>query len=115
MLRASVARLLCITGMGAGDSRGHGEFVYDRILPTLLRQIYADKDRQEVIVRESGLEWVLVRPARLTNGPETGRYRTITHFSHEHMTTIARADVAHFLVREVQERRFTHHTVNLTH
>ena len=79
MQRQGVSRLLCITGMGAGDSRGHGGFVYDwLILPTLLRQIYADKDRQERVVTDSGLDWTIVRPARLTHGPRTGQYRVIT-------------------------------------
>ncbi len=59
----NVARLVAITGIGAGDSRGHGGFVYDRlILPLLLRNVYADKNRQEAIIRDSGLDWVIVRP-----------------------------------------------------
>ena len=115
MRRAAVPRLICITGMGAGDSRGHGGFVYDRLLlPTLLRAIYADKDRQERVVRDSGLDWTLVRPARLTNSGVTGQYRVITQFSDERMSTIARLDVAHFIVREVRQRRHPRQTVNLT-
>jgi len=47
-------------------------------------------------------------------GPETSQYRTITQVGSERMTTIARADVAHFLVAEVSDRRFSHRTVNLT-
>lgn len=115
MRRQRVSRLLCITGMGAGDSRGHGGFVYDRlILPTLLRQIYADKDRQERVVTDSGLDWTLVRPARLTDGPLTGRYRVVTQWGREPMTTIARADVAHFIVGEVGAHRHRRESVNLS-
>src|SRR5436305_1164889 len=48
MKAAGVPRLICITGIGAGDSRGHGGFLYDRlILPLLLAEIYEDKTRQE--------------------------------------------------------------------
>lgn len=58
-----VGRLVCITGLGAGDSRGHGGFLFDTlILPLALRNVYADKDRQEAIVRASNLDWVQVRP-----------------------------------------------------
>lgn len=68
-----VARLVAVTGIGAGDSRGHGGFAFDRlILPLLLRHVYADKDRQEDIVRQSGLDWVLVRPTVLSNKPGRG-------------------------------------------
>jgi putative NADH-flavin reductase len=41
-----VLRLVCLTGIGAGDSKGHGGFHYDRILlPFVVRNQYADKDR----------------------------------------------------------------------
>ena len=115
MRAAAVTRLLCVTGMGAGDSRGHGGFVYDRlILPTLLRQIYADKDRQERIVRDSQLDWTLVRPARLTDSGLTGKYREITDLKGERMTTISRKDVAHFMVKECMQGCYRSQTVNLT-
>ena len=65
MKAEKVARLVCITGIGAGDSAGHGGFLFDNVnLPLLLRHVYADKNRQEAIVRDSGLDWVLVRPLR---------------------------------------------------
>ncbi len=117
MVQTSVSRLLCITGMGAGDSRGHGGFLYDRvILPLLLGQIYLDKDRQERLVRDSGLDWTLIRPAFLTNGMKTTRYRRITQFAqHDRMGKIARADVAHFVVQELQSGAHSKRVVNLTY
>lgn len=116
MREVGARRLLCVTGMGAGESRGHGGFVYDRlILNTLLRNIYADKNRQEHVVKSSGLDWVLIRPARLVDTASTGRYREITAFADERMTTISRADVAHFVVRELTRLRYSRQTVNLTY
>lgn len=117
MKRNSVSRLLCITGMGAGDSRGHGGFLYDHvILPLLLGQIYLDKDRQEQLVRDSGLDWTLIRPAFLTNGAQTGQYRCISQFEkHDRMGKISRADVAHFVVDELQQNRYVKATVNLSY
>lgn len=117
MRQLGVARLLCITGMGAGDSRGHGGFLYDRvILPLLLGQIYLDKDRQEQIVRASGLDWTLIRPAFLTNGAQTGEYRCIEHFGKsERMGKISRADVAHFVVRELEQAQYSQRVANLSY
>jgi hypothetical protein len=44
MRRQGIRRLICITGIGAGDSKGHGGFLYDRLFnPLLLKTIYADK------------------------------------------------------------------------
>jgi putative NADH-flavin reductase len=79
MKAAGVKRLIAVTGLGAGDSRGHGGFLYDAIVfPLFLKRVYEDKDVQEWIIRSSGLDWTIVRPGLLTNGPATGRYRILT-------------------------------------
>jgi uncharacterized protein YbjT (DUF2867 family) len=102
MERANVRRLVCITGLGAGDSRGHGGFMFDAfVLPVLLRNVYRDKDRQEAIVRASALDWVLVRPMILTDEPAKGAVRAQTDLSDVHGGAIARADVAAFVVRQL--------------
>ena len=63
MKMAGVRRLICVTGIGAGDSKGHGGFLYDRIFnPLLLKTIYEDKDRQESLIKASDVDWVIVRP-----------------------------------------------------
>jgi uncharacterized protein YbjT (DUF2867 family) len=116
MQAEGVDRFLCITGMGAGDSRGHGGFVYDRvILPLLLGRIYADKDRQEAMVRASGLDWTLIRPAYLKSGPGRGTWRAITDWRGQaNMTAIDRADVAAFIATELAAHRYGRQTVNLS-
>jgi NAD(P)H-binding len=95
-------RLVCITGMGAGDSRGHGCLLSDRLIqPLLLRKVYEAKYRQEALVRDSGLEWVLVRPTMLNDKLGTGRIRALTDLSGFHGGTIPRRDVAHFVVGQI--------------
>jgi uncharacterized protein YbjT (DUF2867 family) len=102
MKTAGLSRLVCITGIGAGDSAGHGGFVFDRlILPALLRKVYADKNRQEAIVMNSGLDWVLVRPSVLNDKAPRHAIRALTDLSSFHGGTIARADVAHFVLDQV--------------
>jgi uncharacterized protein YbjT (DUF2867 family) len=98
-----VSRLVCVTGMGAGDSAGHGGFVFDNLIfPLLLRKVYADKDRQEAIVRESGLDWVLVRPSVLNDKPSQ-EVRALTELSGFHGGTISRQDVATFVLDQVRD------------
>ena len=66
--------LVVVTGMGAGESMGHGSFWFDRIFnPLPLKTIYAGKDRQEALIRQSGADLTIVRPGFLTNGPLTGK------------------------------------------
>ena len=63
MKAAGVKRLIAVTGLGAGDSRGHGGLLYDAVVfPLLLKRVYDDKDVQEWIIRSSGLDWTIVRP-----------------------------------------------------
>lgn len=116
MKNSSCRRLICVTGIGAGDSRGHGGFLYDHLFfPLFLRTIYEDKDRQEKIVRESGLDWVIVRPGFLTNGSRTGKYRALTDLKGVKAGKISRADVADFILREATEMKYKGQTPLLTY
>lgn len=116
MQEHNVHRLICVTGIGAGDSKGHGGFLYDRIFkPLFLKTIYADKDLQEQYLRESGLDWVIVRPAGLTNGPCTKKYRVITTLEGVTSRRISRADVAHFIICELSEQNYTGQSPLLTY
>ena len=109
MKEKGVHRLVAITGIGAGDSRGHGGPLYDWVIfPLVLKRVYDDKDVQEQIIRQSGLDWTIVRPGILTNGPATGRYRALLDPTQWRADQISRADVADFLVKEVTERNFVH-------
>jgi len=104
-----VTRLICITGIGAGDSRGHGGFLFDKLIfPLLLRNVYADKDRQEMLVRDSGLDWVLVRPAVLNNDLSRNDIRATTDLTTFHGGTISRQDVANFVLDQVQSDTWLH-------
>lgn len=104
MATQRVRRLVCVTGIGAGDSYGHGGFVYDKIIfPLWLRTIYEDKNRQESMLRSSSVDWVIARPGFLTNGPKTEHYRVLHDLSGVVAGKISRADVAHFMLRALQD------------
>lgn len=102
MKQHQVKRLICMTGIGAGDSKGHGRWMFDNlILPIILKHIYIDKNRQEQIVMQSNLDWTIVRPAELTDEPESGDYRVLIDLKGKKAKTISRADVADFLVQQI--------------
>ena len=105
MKAAGVKRLIAVTGLGAGDSRGHGGFLYDTVaFPLLLKRVYDDKDVQELLIRSSELDWIILRPGLLTNSPATGQYRVLTASNEWRFGTISRADVADFIVRQIDDR-----------
>ena len=110
MKAEQVSRLIAITGIGAGDSLGHGGFLFDRLIfPLLLRKVYADKNRQEAIVRDSGLEWVIVRPAILNDKTGGKTVRALTDLSNFYGGTISREDVAGFVLDQVDANTWLHH------
>jgi putative NADH-flavin reductase len=116
MTKSTAKTLICITGIGAGDSKNHGGFLYDKIFnPLLLKTIYEDKDRQEDLVRNSGLDWVIVRPGFLSNGPLTGKYKILTDLEGVTAGKISRADVAHFTLQEFEQKRYLSKTPLLTY
>jgi putative NADH-flavin reductase len=109
MQTLSVERFICITGIGAGESKGHGPWWYDWVVqPLILRGVYDDKTRQEKLVRESRLDWTLVRPGILTNGPAKGReaVRVLTDLHGVRARFISRADVASFCLSELMQGEY---------
>ena len=93
--------IIAVTGIGAGDSKGHGGFFYDKIFkPLLLKTMYEDKDKQEQILMNGYDNWVIVRPGMLTNGKLTGKYRALTNLEGINGGKISRADVAHFILEQ---------------
>lgn len=116
MKKAGVKRLLAVTGIGAGDSKGHGGFFYDKVtLAFLLKYIYADKNRQEDLIQASKTDWTIVRPAVLTHKKKTGEYRVITDLSGIVSNRISRTDVAHFMLSELENPKYIHQTPLLTY
>jgi putative NADH-flavin reductase len=116
MKDANVRRLICVTGIGGVDSRGHGGFFYDRIInPLLLRTICEDKDRQEELIKASDTDWIIVRPGFLTNGRLTRRYRILNDLTGVTAGKISRADVAHFMLENIVSREYVGKTPLLSY
>lgn len=65
--------------------------------PRIFARTFADVRRMERLVKDSDLDWTLVRPTRLVNDPGKGEYRVRADFPPPGGGKIARADVAHFI------------------
>lgn len=79
-------------------------FAAKYILQKLLRHMYADLRVMESRVKESGVDWTIIRPPRLTNKPTTGRYRFAVNAFLRNSLSISRADMAHFIVHHARDR-----------
>lgn len=111
-----VRRLICQSTLGAGDSAANLNFWWKHVMfGLLLRRAMADHEAQEALVRDSGLDWTLIRPAAFTDGPHTGQYRS--GFGPDATglgLTISRADVADFLLRQLPGAN-SHRAISLSY
>ena len=117
MEKAGVRRLICQTTLGVGDSQGNLNFFWKYIMfGLLLRPMYADHVSQEDYVRQSRLDWTIVRPGAFTDGERTGKYRH--GFPSTDKTTklkISRADVADFMLKQLADDTYLHKTPGLSY
>jgi putative NADH-flavin reductase len=106
----SVKRLICVTGFGAGDSRASINCL--QLLPFrfFLGRAYDDKDVQERLIKDSAFDWTIARPGVLTSGGRTGRYKILKDPLEWRNGIISRADVADFLVQQIEDRAYLRKT-----
>ncbi len=101
MERCGTKRLITLSSVGVGDSRGQaGFFLKAIVVPLFLKAQFRDKERQEEAVRESTVEWVIVRPTSLVDRPARGKFRVSVN-GEVVPGRIARADVAAFMVDQL--------------
>ncbi|MFI6763793.1 NAD(P)-dependent oxidoreductase [Micromonospora sp. NPDC050417] len=106
MTRTGVRRLIVVSAHGAAESND-GSF-YTRSLWAMLGHKMRDKDEMEKLIRASDVDWTIVRPPALTRKPRTGHYHVGTDLKIRLTSTISRADLADFLLREATTPNYTH-------
>jgi putative NADH-flavin reductase len=112
MLQHGVRRLVAESAFGAGESLAQANLIERLIFATLLWAPYQDKNLMEPEVKASGLEWTILRPTMLTNGPLTGRYTAST--GRPATGHVSRADVAAAMLKAVEERLWVGEAVAVT-
>ena len=108
-----VNRLVVVTAMGVAESWSTLSFVNKLFFATLLRNARQDHEKQEVVVKESDLDWTIIRPSGLTDTPLTESYAIGENILAK-TSRISRADVAHAIIKEVHENTFVHKAVTIT-
>jgi nucleoside-diphosphate-sugar epimerase len=98
MKEKGVKRLAVVTSIGAGDSESQAPFFFKVLMWTAMKKIFVDKNNQEEVVRNSGLDYCIVRPGGLTVDPPTGVINVIDGEA----GSIPRADVAQFCLDAVR-------------
>ncbi|MGI9027411.1 MAG: NAD(P)-dependent oxidoreductase, partial [Candidatus Saccharimonadales bacterium] len=76
MTAEGARRFMCVTAIGTGKSVNQCTTVARLSLRVGLRWLFIEKDRQEELIKSSGLDWTIIRPTALTNGRERGAKET---------------------------------------
>jgi uncharacterized protein YbjT (DUF2867 family) len=105
MLAEGVARLVVVTSMMVTPTGTEPPF-FRMVATKMLAEVHADHLRLEAHVKASDLDWTIVRPPRLRDGPARRAWRTAKDAGVKSGEEISRADLAKFLVAEVTERKF---------
>jgi len=106
MAAHGVRRLVLTSAFGVGATYRDVPLVPRMFIRVLLRDIYRDKFAGEQLLRESALDWTVVCPTGLVDGPASGRYRVGERLVLRGMPRIARADVAAFLLGQIDDLTF---------
>lgn len=101
-----VGRLVFTSAFGVGPTWQDTPLVPRLFMRTLLRDVYADKEAGEQTIRNSDLDWTIVYPAGLTDGPRTGSARVGERLKLSGFPRVSRADVAAVLLQQLDDRRF---------
>jgi putative NADH-flavin reductase len=116
MEKSGVTRLICQTSLGFGDSKELLPWYMKHIIvPLILKNAFKDHELQEAKIERSSLAWTIVRPANLTNGSKTGTYKHDFDHSEKIKLKISRADVARFMLDQIEDFHYVRRKVGISY
>lgn len=100
----------------AGETKGHGGFIYDHLIfPLFTKNRYADKERQERLIQQSGLDWTIVRPAPFSEAKPHCDFQVLTEVGSIVLRKVSRTEVASFVVEELEQGANVRKTLFIGH
>ncbi len=115
MKEAGAQKLIVLSTIGEGESASNAHSYYKQLfMTTLLRGVMKDKAGLEDAAKHSDLDWIVIRPAGLSNGDPKG-IRIVIAGTEEKVRFITRSDVAHFMLQQVNSDEYLHQAVGIAH
>lgn len=111
MNATGVKRLIFLSAFGVGETYRQASFIQRIIFSTFLKKMYADKVKGDDQIRNSNLDWTLIYPVLLTDKPGTGNYKAGETLPMKGMPKISRADVADFMLKQLNDNTFLRKSV----
>jgi putative NADH-flavin reductase len=105
MEKNGIRRLVCQTTLGSGESRENLNFFWRNIMfGAFLKKAYLDHELQERYIKQSHLDWTIVRPAAFTDGEATGKFKRGFSNSEKNLKLkISRSDLAIFMLQQLKD------------
>ncbi|QEC78685.1 NAD(P)-dependent oxidoreductase [Mucilaginibacter ginsenosidivorax] len=118
MEQHGVKRIICISASALEISPvipWYVRLVARYVIQKLLKHMYADLRRMEIIIKESSADWTIIRPPQLNNKPLTGNYRTAVNRFLKNCLQVSRADVSHYMVSNLINKEIYQATVEIAY
>lgn len=116
MKNNGIGRFICQTSLGFGDSKEvlpwHMKYL---IVPFILKNAFKDHELQEKVITQSNLHWTIVRPGNMTNGKITKHYKHGFEPSEKIKLKVSRADVAHFMLSQIDNVQYLNKKVGISY
>jgi putative NADH-flavin reductase len=105
MQKNGVQRIICVSASAVVTSPrlSFPIRMMTKLLQKILKNMYSDLLKMEQVVKQTNLEWTVVRPPKLTKKPVTGKYRFAVNEWLSSCLSISRADVAHFMLHHIDD------------
>ena len=108
MKKVDLNRIICLSA-GAVEISPKASFIMKFLVKNILQKLfkysYADMLLMEKRLRESELNWTVIRPPRLLNGDKKGNYRTSLNEFIPNMSSLTRSDLADYIVRHLEDEK----------
>jgi putative NADH-flavin reductase len=117
MRDGGVRRLVCLSSAGLDippDTPLPQRLVTRLLIQRLYRHGYADMTSMERIVKASSIDWTIIRPPMLTNGPLTEPYRSAADHHLSNPRAISRTALAHYMLTHIEDQDTWQKTVEIS-
>ncbi|MEO8068234.1 MAG: NAD(P)H-binding protein [Flavobacteriales bacterium] len=111
-----VRRMVNLSFAGVHDGRRKAGPLLNWVMVPLLHAVVADHEDREAWIEASTVDWTMVRPVMLTNGPHTAEYRYGKHINPKALVpSVSRADVADLMLRVLDDHSTFHKGLQVMH
>jgi putative NADH-flavin reductase len=116
MNKAGLKRLICQSTLGMGESYGNLNLIWKHVMfGMLLKKVFQDHQLQETYILNSDLDYTIVRPSALTDGEITNKYKIGFDGTYKKLNLkISRADVANFMLCQLQNGEYVRKAVSIS-